>query len=186
MESIGKRFWGIGFILIFNLFFSLLPTPAEARPISGKLHEIFNRSHFFAAETKDRLWVRYDLVLRDRDLAGLTEKQARSLLRHAFKQAPGQDRYESVWVELKAATGEEAIFGKAHRNPVGELKIDTSMFEANQAALKLGLKVRRRVLEDSEGFMDMILDLLKRKFRDLPLPERPERHRSDPGREFEL
>ena len=159
------------------LLFPARPGRAVENPLQSPLGgEVLARSHLYKADEKEGLWACYNLVVPDQDLLALSREEAAGLLLAAYESAPGRAGYESAWVELRAVSGGDTVFGKVHGSKSKPPLTDLSMFGANQTVFSVSLRARKAIVEDLGGVIDDLVGFIKEKMKEnfkLSKPKRP-------------
>jgi hypothetical protein len=136
---------------------------AETPLMTPGLDGILDRAHIYKADTKGKLWVHYNLVVRDEDLLKMSREEAAAVLLTAFRKAPDKADYESAWMNLLSVSGDDTVFGKIHTNDSGTPLTDLTMFEVNQALLRFSVKLKKDVLEKVDSVISDLIDRFKEK-----------------------
>ena len=139
--------------------------------MTPQVERALKQAHLFKSGTEEKLWARYNLVVRDQDLFGLQEEEASALLLAAFQSAPDRDRYESAWLNLLSISGGDTVFGKIHGQRDGPPVTDLSMFETNRSLLRVSLKLKKNLVKELDTIISEMLDLFRKKLHKGPGPE---------------
>lgn len=172
-----RSFSGPAVVLVLSLLLLGAGTARSGEiPLQTPLsNEILTRSHLFKADQKDGLWACYHLIVADQDLLVLSREEAAGLLLAAFGSAPGRQGYESAWVELRAVSGGDTVFGKAHGPGGGPARADLSMFPTNRAVFSVSSRIRTRIAKEMNGFFEDVVKFFEEKVRKKVSPSQPDR-----------